>query len=430
MRRAAFRGERGTLCHAEPVLFVRDNGAQPMELHTLLNECVRAHDHLRRTSLDGRQCGSFLRSSHRAGEQRARDAQLVQHGRERLRVLRREDFSRRHEGRLPAVLRGQRTQSGRHDRLARADIALHQPVHRPSGGTVCRDFHDRATLCAGRLERQGLKERIQAVCSENNAGIRFSSLFQLLQAAAEQEQLLEYHASARLRYIFLGFRPMDCGKRIYCVRQAVFRPQKFGQGIRPLSGQRVQRRGGYALQIALGQSRRQRIDRHNASRVVGVRRNLLRLRRDHCAAASVALHLAVEHIFLSDAQLRRGIRIVEVSDVQRAGFVVNRALDQRQTLADAVDLGFGADHGAHGVLVLHVDFVDRCDVRAVLVVTRIGLQCVTERADMQFFEQLRLFRADALDELDAVINRWHGDSPRIISFKVNNFRYQQALRYP
>ena len=75
-----------------------------------------------------------------------------------------------------------------------------------------------------------------------------------------------------------------------------------------------------------------------------------------------ALHLAVEHILLSDAELCRSIRIVEVGDVQRAGFIVNRTLDQRQALADTVDLGFGADHRAHSILVLHVDFRNRRDV--------------------------------------------------------------------
>ena len=52
----AFRGQRGTLRHTEPMLLIRDNGTQPVELHTLLNERVRAHDHLRRTGLDGGQC--------------------------------------------------------------------------------------------------------------------------------------------------------------------------------------------------------------------------------------------------------------------------------------------------------------------------------------------------------------------------------------
>ena len=382
MRRAAFRAQRGTLRHTEPMLLIRDNGTQPVELHTLLNERVRAHDHLRRTGLDGGQCCTFLRGSHRAGEQRARDAQLIQHGCKRLRVLRSEDFGRRHESRLPAVLRGQRTQSGRYHCLARADIALHQPVHRPSGGAVCRNLHNRTPLCAGRRKRQGFKERIQSIRGKNNAGIRLSTLLQLLQAAAEQKQLLEYHASARLRHIVLGFRSVNCRKCVYCVRQAVFRPQKFGQRIGPFTGQRVERGSGYTLKIALGQSRRQRIDRHDASRVVSVRCYLLRLRGNHCAAASIALHLAVEHILLSDAQLCRSIRIVEVGDVQRVGFIVNRTLDQRQALADTVDLGFGADHRAHGVLVLHVDFRNRRDVGAVLIVARVGLERVTQRAYM------------------------------------------------
>ncbi len=51
-----FALQRGTRRHTEPMLLIRDNGTQPVELHTLLNERVRAHDHLRRTGLDGGQC--------------------------------------------------------------------------------------------------------------------------------------------------------------------------------------------------------------------------------------------------------------------------------------------------------------------------------------------------------------------------------------
>ena len=225
---------------------------------------------------------------------------------------------------------------------------------------------------------------------------------------------------------------MNCRKCVYCVRQAVFRLQKFGQRIGPFTGQRVERGSGYTLKIALGQSRCQRIDRHDASRVVGVRCDLLGLRGNHCAAASIALYLAVEHILLSHMELRRSIRIVEIGDVQRAGFIVNRTLDQRQALADTVDLGFGADHSAHSILVLHVDFRNRRDVGAVLIVARVGLERVTQRAYMQFFEQLRLFRADAPDELDAVINRWHVDSPLgILIYKapaLRGARTAQAVR--
>ena len=224
VRRSTFRGERGTLRHAETVLLIRDHRAQPVELHTLLNERVRAHDHLCRARFNGGERRPLLCSRHRAGKQCTRDAQLVQHGRERFRVLRGEYLCRRHECRLPAVLRGQRAQARRHDRLTRADIALHQPVHRPARSTVRRNFQNRAPLCAGRRKRQGFKERIQSIRGKNNTGIRFSALLQLLQAAAEQEKLLEYHASARLRHIVLGFRPVNCRKCVYCVRQAVFRP--------------------------------------------------------------------------------------------------------------------------------------------------------------------------------------------------------------
>ena len=141
--------------------------------------------------------------------------------------------------------------------------------------------------------------------------------------------------------------------------------------------------------------------------MIRVRRDLFRLRGDERAPASPALHLAVEYILLPHAQQSGGIGVVEVCDVQRAGLVEDRALDQGQPLADAADPGFGADDRADGILVLRVDVCDAGDAGSVLIVARIGFKRVAQRADMQFFKQLCLFRADALDKLDAVVECRH-----------------------
>ena len=113
----------------------------------------------------------------------------------------------------------------------------------------------------------------------------------------------------------------------------------------------------------------------------------------------------------SDAQLRRDIGLIEPGDAERAAFVKDRAFDERHALADAADLRLGAENCEHGISVLICDVRDARDLRAVLIVARIGLQRVLQGRNMQFFEQLHLFRADALDELYAVCDGWHDVSP-------------------
>ena len=108
MRRFALGRERGALRHAEAVLLVRHDRAQPVEGDALLDERVRADHDLRRAGLDRGERRALLRRGHRAGEQGAGDAQLFQQGGEGLRVLGGEDLGRRHEGGLPAVLRRER----------------------------------------------------------------------------------------------------------------------------------------------------------------------------------------------------------------------------------------------------------------------------------------------------------------------------------
>ena len=323
-----------------------------------------------------------------------------------------EDLGRRHEGGLPAVLRRERAQRRGNDRLARADVALHQPVHRPAGYAVRRDLLDRAALRAGGGEGQRVQICRQPAGGKDDAGVRLSALFELLQAAAQQEQLLEHHAAARRGDVLRRLRPVDGGERVRRVRQTVFGAQQFGQRVGPVARHRGERGVGHALQIALGQPGGQRIDRHDAAGVVRIRRDLFRLRGDERAAAAEALHPAVEHIFLPHAQQGGGIGIVEPGDVQRAGFVKNGALNQSQPLADAADPGFSAHDRADRVLILRADVRDAGEHRAVLIVAGIGLKRVAQRADMQFCKQLCLFRADALDKLDAVVECRHGKCPQ------------------
>ena len=130
VRHLALGGQRCALCDAETVLLVRNYRAETVKNDALLDEGVRADHDVRGSAFDGGERRTFLRGGHRAGQQRAGQAEFAEHGREGFRMLRGEDFGRRHKGGLPAVLCRERAKRRRNDGLARTDIALHEAVHR------------------------------------------------------------------------------------------------------------------------------------------------------------------------------------------------------------------------------------------------------------------------------------------------------------
>ena len=212
MRRFALGRQRGALRHAKAVLLIRHDRTQPSEGHALLDECVRADHDLRCPAFDcGERC-ALLRGAHRAGQQRASDAQLFEQRCKRFGMLRRENLGRRHKRGLIAVLRGQRAQRGGNHRFARTDIALHQPVHRAAGSAVGCNLVDRAALRTRRCKGQHGQIIQQPSERKDKAAVRAAALLELLQAAAQQKQLLEHHTAACLPHVVGGLRPVDGGE--------------------------------------------------------------------------------------------------------------------------------------------------------------------------------------------------------------------------
>ena len=136
------------------MLLVDDRETEPGELDLLLEERVRPDGDLdlavgdrgdRRAPLPRRQC---------AGEPRHLEAERPQPLRELAVVLLGEDLGRRHHRRLPAALDGAHRRGRGNDRLAAADVALKETVHRMGGGEVALDLAPRAGLRTRQLERQ------------------------------------------------------------------------------------------------------------------------------------------------------------------------------------------------------------------------------------------------------------------------------------
>ena len=90
-----------------------------------------------------------------AGEDGDADAGSLGKRRDRLEMLARQDFGRRHQRGLAAGLDHGRRGEQRDDGLAGADIALQQPHHALRAGEIGDDVVDRALLGGGQRVGQG-----------------------------------------------------------------------------------------------------------------------------------------------------------------------------------------------------------------------------------------------------------------------------------
>ena len=161
-----------SLLNTEPVLFVDDDHAEPLELHRLLQQRVRADDDARIAARDLVAHLPLLLRRHGPGQQRdARRAvgaaQLARH-RQRPEdisdgpsMLGGKDFRRRQQCALVSGV--DHLQHGQHgdDGLARAHLTLQHAVHRPARRQFGRQHVEHFLLTIGQFERQLLAHRGQ-----------------------------------------------------------------------------------------------------------------------------------------------------------------------------------------------------------------------------------------------------------------------------
>ncbi len=136
----ALRPQGRALHDAEAVLFVDDRQTQLAERDRLLHERVRADDEMNGAGSELGLHFAPLPRRRRAGQQREAEARVFQQPPDGDEVLLGEDFRRRHERHLETVLHRDERRHQRDDRLARADVALQEPVHRLRPLHVADDF--------------------------------------------------------------------------------------------------------------------------------------------------------------------------------------------------------------------------------------------------------------------------------------------------
>ena len=163
------------------------------------------------------------------------DAELAAELLDREEVLLGERLGRRHQRALVAALDRAQERVERDDRLAGADVALEQPLHRRRAGEVAVDLRDRLLLVLGQRER---KRRAVALDQLARLAERRRDLLLALARAAgepelEHEQLVEREPPPPRLRLLERPRPVQRVERVGAPRQplALLQPGRQRVGL-------------------------------------------------------------------------------------------------------------------------------------------------------------------------------------------------------
>ncbi len=181
---------------AEAVLLVDDREAQPGQEDLVLEQRVRADREHRVAAGDGRERLLARLGRQPAGEPCDLHGQAGKPERELAVVLLGENFGRRHERDLPAGLDRLQRGERRDDRLAAADVALQQSLHRHRALEVVADLPPDALLRAGELERDARQQcaRQHARAGQHRRAPRGPRLPVRLERELLRDELVELEA--------------------------------------------------------------------------------------------------------------------------------------------------------------------------------------------------------------------------------------------
>ncbi len=209
VRRATLR-QRLALLDAEAVLLVDDRDREIAQLDALLDQRVRADDDVRAE----RRRAHLLRR--RAREQCARDAELGADAFDREEVLFGERLCRRHQRALASVLDRAQQCVERDDRLAGADVALQQPLHRNRALEIGVDLAHRLLLVRRERERKRRAVALDQLAGRAERRRERALAFRRAprDAELEQQQLLEREPLPPGLRLVLGLGMVDDEERV------------------------------------------------------------------------------------------------------------------------------------------------------------------------------------------------------------------------
>ena len=224
----ALPAQRQPLRHAEAVLLVHDGQRQPGKDHRILDQRMRADQHVHLAGGHRLLHPALGGCPQRTGQPAHPHAQRLQPGREPLIVLPRQDLGRGHQRGLPAgAHRHHRRQRG-NDRLAATHVALQQPVHGLLPRQVGRDLVTYPALRTGERKRQ----RGQQCCLTVAIRQRLPPLARPQLARPSQRQLLRHQLFQD--NALAGWRaPLQQSLQISPWWRMMDEPQRFQQWWKP-----------------------------------------------------------------------------------------------------------------------------------------------------------------------------------------------------
>ena len=367
MRLLTLAHECGALLDAEAVLLIRDDEAEAEKRHRVADERVRADDDVEQTAGERFFYLAFLPRGHCARQASNADAERFEQRAQRVLVLLGEDLGRRHESTLTVVFVRKPDARRGDERLAGADVALHEAAHRHAGGHVLHGGSNGVPLRPGGREGERAVKCLEISILHTDAALSAPLRADARHGGREHEQLLEHQPLARrVERLRIG-RLVDVLQGIVLLCEVIGARNVRRDHILQLPDAGVQRGRHGLADVVLRHAGRQRVDRVKAVGHAAAARRLLADGVRHRLAKAVGFHLAVENVRFARVQIVFAVGLVEVGHVQRAGVVRDAHLDEREPAADILRARLGRDRGAdaHGLAGLCVR--DRAKLRPVLV---------------------------------------------------------------
>ena len=388
------------------MLLVDHHRAERAERHLLGQQGVRPdHDPHRprgqalehggaRLSLDpaGQQLDAHLAPSHAA-----RALEVAQQRAHRGEVLLGQHLGRHHQGALVAALHGGEQRGQRHHRLARADVALQQSVHRERSGHVGHNDGQGPALRLGELVGKAVQEPGHQCVAHptgdlprrhgvvQRAGVVLEGAPPQDQCQLQAEELVEHEAPARRLHDVERLGPVNGPEGVRAVPQvdavAPLDGERVGELPRTLERLRDELPDLPRRQAGLG---RGRVDGQDAQGPPAGRHagHHVHHRVGHLSGAPVVGHLAEEDGLGARLELLRPPGLVEEDDLEPPRAVPHDDVDDGAARAGPARAG-RLHRGEHGRLVAHLQARDVGLTGAVDVAPRVRRDEIEDRLDAE-----------------------------------------------
>ena len=377
MRVTAFADELLALRHAELVLLINDDEAEVVGSKAGLNQSVRANRQKRGARSAERgigravffhvRCSMFdVRCSPAAGPQFHADSQRPEPTVERLKMLFRQNFRRRHQRDMVTAFQSHQRGAGGHGGLARANIALQQTAHRRLAAQVATDFAQHFGLGAGEGEAEPPEKRFDdmiVAAARQAARIRLKIRATTLNLQLQFEEFVESE--------FLP-RDFDVGHRLREMKHT----NRVGARLVPLKGhlrfELLERPPNEGPQPPLRQAFGQRINGREAidvNEVFVARFDNLRFGMVH-GARPERNRLAIDEHFVARLKIFLHERQVPPAAVQPRRAVVEDEFEHRFAAAAPAFDAARDDFAARGGCLVQSQPGNGADMPAVFIAPR------------------------------------------------------------